>query len=110
MHCIIAYLNQISHYTRCNTAKSVKGWLGPLRLGSTAPLEEILQQWRAVGNTAANLTDLKFEPQTSRSRVERVTSRPTGGLLKRLIAMKQSNMKNKSFPVYFYCKHIELPY
>ena len=49
-----------------------------LRPGNTAPFEEMLQRWRAVGNTVSDLTGLRFEPQTSRSRDERVTARPTG--------------------------------
>ena len=48
-----------------------------LRLGNTAPFEEMLQRWRAVGNTVSDLTGSRFEPQTSRSRDERVTARPT---------------------------------
>ena len=39
--------------------------------GHTAPFEEMLQQWQAVG-TVPNLTGLRFEPQTSRSREKRV--------------------------------------
>ena len=49
-----------------------------LRLGNTAPFEEMSQRWRAVGNTVSDLTGPRFEPQTSRSRDERVTARPTG--------------------------------
>ena len=37
----------------------------------------MLQQWQAVGNTVFDLTSPSFEPQTSRSRYERITSRPT---------------------------------
>ena len=48
-----------------------------LRQGNTAPFEEMSQRWRAVGNTVSDLTGPKFEPQTSRSRDERVTARPT---------------------------------
>ena len=48
-----------------------------LRPGNTAPFEEMSQRWRAVGNTVSDLTGLRFEPQTSRSRDERVTARPT---------------------------------
>ena len=51
-----------------------------LRPGNTAPFEEMLQRWRAVGNTVSDLTGPRFEPQTSRSRDERVTARPTGRL------------------------------
>ena len=49
-----------------------------LRIGNTAPFEEMSQRWRAVGNTVSNLTGPRFEPQTSRSRDERVTAQPTG--------------------------------
>ena len=49
-----------------------------LRPGNTAPFKEMSQRWRAVGNTVSDLTGLRFEPQTSRSRDERVTARPTG--------------------------------
>ena len=36
------------------------------------------QRWRAVGSTVSDLTGPRFEPQTSRSRDECVTARPTG--------------------------------
>ena len=49
-----------------------------LRRGNTAPVEETLQRWRVVDNTAPDLTGPRFEPQTSRSRDECVTARPTG--------------------------------
>ena len=49
-----------------------------LRPGHTGPFEEMLQRWRTVGNTVPHLTNPKFEPQTSRSRNERVTARATG--------------------------------
>ena len=52
-----------------------------LRPDNTAPFEEISQRWRAVGNTASDLTGPRFEPQTSRSRDESVTARPTGRLI-----------------------------
>ena len=42
----------------------------------------MLQRWRSVGNTAvSDLTGMQYEPQTSRSRDERVTARPTGSQL-----------------------------
>ena len=78
------------HYTRWVTPKRVTSWRGPsLRHwpgqhssirspGNTAPFEEMSQRWRAVGNTVSDLTGPRFEPQTSRSRDERVTARPTG--------------------------------
>ena len=43
-----------------------------LRPGNTAPFKEMSPGWRAVGNTVSDLTGTKFEPQTSRSRDERV--------------------------------------
>ena len=50
-----------------------------LRLaGHTAPFEEMLQRWRVVGNTVHDLTGPKFKHQTSRSKDEGVTTRPTG--------------------------------
>ena len=48
-----------------------------LRPGNTASFEEMLQLWRAVGNTVSNLTGPRFEPQTSHSRDERVTALPS---------------------------------
>ena len=48
-----------------------------LRPGNTVPFKEMLQRWRAVGNTVSDLTGRRFEPQTFRSRDERVTARPT---------------------------------
>ena len=38
--------------------------------------EEILQRFRAVGNTVSDLTGPRFEPQPYRSRDEHVTARP----------------------------------
>ena len=64
------------------TPKRISEFAGPnsesLRTSNTAPLEEMLPRWRAVGNTVANLTGSRFEPQTSRSRDERITARPSG--------------------------------
>ena len=40
--------------------------------------EKISQRWRAVDKTVPNFTNRRFEPQTSRSRDERVTAGPTG--------------------------------
>ena len=45
---------------------------------NTALFEKLSQRWRAVGNTVSDLIDPKFEPQTSRSKDEPVTARPTG--------------------------------
>ena len=38
-----------------------------LRRANTAPFEEMLQRWRAVGNTVSNLTGLRFERVKSRT-------------------------------------------
>ena len=43
-----------------------------LRPGNTASFEKMLQRWRTVDNTVSDLTGPRFEPQTSRSRDERV--------------------------------------
>ena len=51
-----------------------------LRSSNTTSFKEMLQRWRAVGNTVSDLTGPRFEPQTSRLRNERVTARPTGRL------------------------------
>ena len=45
-----------------------------LRPGNTAPLEEMLQRWPAVGNIVSKLAGPRFEPQTSRSRDEDVSA------------------------------------
>ena len=64
--------NQIFHYTLyCDEACNE---LGP---GNTAHFE-MLQRWRAVGNTVSDLTGPRFEPQIFRFKDERVTARPTG--------------------------------
>ena len=52
-----------------------------LRLGNTASFKEMLQLWRAAGDTMSNLTEPKFEPQTSCSRDELVTAQLTGRLM-----------------------------
>ena len=38
----------------------------------------MFQWWQAVGNTDSNLTNPRFELQTSRPRDERITVQPTG--------------------------------
>ena len=47
-------------------------------LGNAAPFKEVLQWWRAVGNTVSGLAGPRFEPQTSRSRNDYVTAQTTG--------------------------------
>ena len=74
------YQNKISRYSRCITRERVTSWRDPistsLRPGDIAPFEEMLQWWRAVGNTVSDLTSPRFEPQTSYSKEKRVTVRP----------------------------------
>ena len=72
--------NQIFHYTRCNTPKRVTSWRGPSppHCARATQLLSMSQRWRAVGNTVSDLTGPRFKPQTSRSRDERVTARPSG--------------------------------
>ena len=41
--------------------------------GKQNSFQRNVQRLRAVGNTVSNLTGPRFEPQTSRSRVKRVT-------------------------------------
>ena len=56
--------NQIFHYTRCIAPKRVTEFAGPisvaLRSEDTAPFKEMLQRWRAVGNTVSDLTGRGF--------------------------------------------------
>ena len=78
-------LPNLSLYSQCY-AKACNECAGPisasLRPGNTASFEEMLERWRAVGNTVSNLNGPRFEPQTSRSRHERVTARLTGRFYK----------------------------
>ena len=74
---------QIFHYSRWITPKRVTSWRGPsprqcARATQLRTFEEMSQRWRAVGSTVSDLTGPRFEPQTSRSRDECVTARPTG--------------------------------
>ena len=70
---LLCYIShQIFHYTRCLNIRVIAP------AGNTAPFEETSQRWRAIGNTVSDLTGPRFELQTSPSRDERVTSRPTG--------------------------------
>ena len=68
---------QIFHYTRCNTPNRATSLSTSLRPG-TQLFEEMSQRWLTVGNTVSDLTGPRFEPQTSLSRGERTTARPTG--------------------------------
>ena len=48
-----------------------------LRQGNTAPFKEKSHQGRTVGSKVSDLIGPGFEPQTYRSRDERVTAQPT---------------------------------
>ena len=76
-------------------AEACNEFAGPisasLRPGNSALFEEMLQRWRVVGNTVSDLTGPKFEPQTYRSRNERVTARPTGRLLVAIVTVLAQN-------------------
>ena len=49
-----------------------------LRPGNIAPFKEMSQRWLAVGSSVCDMTSSRIEPQTSHSRDECVTARPTG--------------------------------
>ena len=63
-------------------AEACSDFAGPistsLRPGNTAPFEEMLQRWRADGNSVPNLISPRFDSQTSSSRDERAPAQPTG--------------------------------
>ena len=75
-------INQIFHYTRCNTPKRVTSWRGPSPRHCAWVTQLLSKKCRSGGEPLAtlvsNLTGPRFEPQTYRSRDERVTARPTG--------------------------------
>ena len=81
---LVRRLNQkiIFHCSRFFLHEVCNKFVGPIPASlvscNTAPSEEMLQRWRAVGNNMSDLTSLRFEPQTSRFRDERVTAQPTG--------------------------------
>ena len=80
--CITLIKNNINqNLSLCVTTKHVKSLRAHLRviaLGNSAPFQEMMQRWRAVGDTVSDLTHPRFELLTSRSRDNRVTARPTG--------------------------------
>ena len=77
---------RVFHYTRGSTPKCATSLITvvpipmSLRPGNIVSFEDKSQRWRAVGNTVSDLTGPRFEPQTSRSRDQRVTARPTESL------------------------------
>ena len=50
---------------------------GHCACGQHSLAEGMSQRWRAVGHAVSALTSLRFEPQTSSSRYERITAPPT---------------------------------
>ena len=62
--CLIQPNQYLLYYAKaCN--EFMKLIYAPLRLGNTASFEDMLQQWRAVGNNVSALTGPRFEPHTS---------------------------------------------
>ena len=80
MRCCKSNLSLYSLYF----AEACSKFAGPISAsllpGNTASFEEMSQQWRPVGNSVSDLTGPRFEPQTSRSKNERITVRPTVSL------------------------------
>ena len=61
--------NQIFCYARCIRQKRVMSLRCPslrhcARVTQLQPFEEMLQRWRAVGNTVSHLTGPRYKPQT----------------------------------------------
>ena len=74
------HTNQVFHCTRCitpNRATNLRGPSSSYCARATTYFEEMPQRLRAVGNTVSDLTGPRFEPQTSRSKDELVSARPT---------------------------------
>ena len=69
------------HYTRCITPKRVTSLLGQSLRHCAQATQLLLKKCREVASHCQhNLTDPRFEPQTSRSRDKRVIARPTDRL------------------------------
>ena len=75
-------INQIIHYTCCNTPKRVTSRRGASPRHCARATQLLSTTCRSSGEPLAtlvsDLTGLRFEPQTYRSRDERVTARLTG--------------------------------
>ena len=71
------FSNQIFHYIRCNTLKRVTRRRGPFLRHCTRETQILSNKCRSGCESLAtlHLTNPRFEPQTSRSRDERVTDR-----------------------------------
>ena len=99
---------QIGHNIKSNLslcllyyAEACNEFAGPiftsLRPDNTAPFKEMSQRCRTVGDTMSDLTSQRFEPQTFRTRDERVTARPTHNIRghnKRALLYLQYNKKS----------------
>ena len=88
--------NQVVHCTRCITPKRVTSCAqacNELRPGSTSTFKEMSQQCRALGYTVSDLTGPRLEPQTSCSRDERVTARPTNWFIEMYVILKLGNVQ-----------------
>ena len=68
----------------------------------------MLQRWQAVGNSVSDLTGLSFEPQTYRSRDERVTARPTGRYPFKLCFRYKTAKFNLEYPIFALDKNLYL--
>ena len=89
----------------CN--KLARSISASLRSGTTSLFKGMLQRRRAVDNIVSDLTAPRFEPQTFRSRDERVTTQPQqlivrNKLLRQLYRLKL-NKKQKNF-IPSFCK------
>ena len=75
-----------------------------LRPGNIALFKEMSLRWQTVGNDVFDLTDPRFEPQTSRSRGERVTARSNdwfmGWFIIELLLYVILHLAAKSFVTY----------
>ena len=79
------------HYTRCNTPERVTSWRGPSPRHCARATQLLSKKCRNGGEPLATVSDLtgpRFEPQTSRSRDERVTARPIGRFSYKVIITK----------------------
>ena len=78
--CSLLHQNQFFCNTRCITQKRVTRWRGPSPCHCDRATKLLLKKCRSGGEplaTVFDLTGLRFEPQTSRSRAKRVTARPS---------------------------------
>ena len=75
------------HKPRSGVTSNHLGGHGPemppwRRVCNSAPFEEALRRWRDIGNTVSDLTSPRLKLQTSSSREERVSARPTSRFCK----------------------------